>query len=340
MNTSNELRNEGSADCISEQSSPMLQDAETLDPQQTKLEVAALAAHLQRAGVHWLPQANSQATEQIAARFPAAISKPALSTVPDANPENATGPPARGTPAPGGTNNTGPLQPVTRLKTNRPPSGRPATRLEGVAAIHATASEYAGESLATDQRILQLKQLEESVAACKLCPALTSCRTKTVFGEGTPIPRIAFFGEGPGEEEDATGRPFVGRAGELLTKMMQACTLERDDVYILNTVKCRPPGNRNPEGDELANCRPYYEQQFNLLRPEYVVCLGAVSAQELLGTKLSVGRLRGTLHQYFASKVLVTYHPAYLLRNPAAKKAAWADLQMLMRDAGIKPPTR
>ena len=348
MNTSNELTNQGSADCISEQSSPMLQDAETLDPQQTKLEVAALAAHLQRAGVHWLPQANLQATEQIAARFPAAIIKPASPTVPDANPETATGPPASGTPdavpaavpAAGGQNNTGPLQPVTRLAPNRPATVRPATRLEGVAAIHATAREYVGESLATDQRILQLKQLEESVAACRLCPALTSCRTKTVFGEGTPSPRIAFFGEGPGEEEDATGRPFVGRAGELLTKMMQACTLERDDVYILNTVKCRPPGNRNPEGDELANCRSNYEQQFNLLRPEYVVCLGAVSAQELLGTKLSVGRLRGTFHQYFASKVLVTYHPAYLLRNPAAKKAAWADLQMLMRDAGIKPPTR
>lgn len=356
MNTSNELTNQGSPDCISEQSSPMLQDAETLDPQQTKLEVAALAAHLQRAGVHWLPQANLQASEQIAAKFPAAIVKSASSTVSDANPEtrvnpeNATGPPARGTPTPdadadavpaaGGKNNPGPLQPVTRLAPNRPATVRPATRLEGVAAIHATASEYVGESLATDQRILQLKQLEESVAACRLCPALTSCRTKTVFGEGTPSPRIAFFGEGPGEEEDATGRPFVGRAGELLTKMMQACTLERDDVYILNTVKCRPPGNRNPEGDELANCRSNYEQQFNLLRPEYVVCLGAVSAQELLGTKLSVGRLRGTLHQYFASKVLVTYHPAYLLRNPAAKKAAWADLQMLMRDAGIKPPTR
>ena len=153
-------------------------------------------------------------------------------------------------------------------------------------------------------------------------------------------PRFAFFGEVPGEEEDLSGRPFVGKAGNLLTKMLQACTLQRDDVYILNTVKCRPPGNRNPEGDELSNCRSYYQQQFEMLRPEYIVCLGAVSAQELLGTKLSVGRLRGTLHRYFASKVLVTYHPAYLLRNPAAKKAAWADLQYLMRDAGIQVPKR
>ena len=122
--------------------------------------------------------------------------------------------------------------------------------------------------------------------------------------------------------------------------MIEACTLKREDVYILNTVKCRPPGNRNPEGDELENCRTFYQQQLDFLRPEYIVCLGAVSAQELLTTKLSVGRLRGTLHQYFASKVLVTYHPAYLIRNPAAKKAAWADLQMLMRDAGLKPKAK
>ena len=199
-------------------------------------------------------------------------------------------------------------------------------------AIQTAEQEYAGSPQPTDQRNLQLQQLEQAVESCTLCPALASCRTKTVFGEGNPSPRFAFFGEGPGEEEDSIGQPFVGRAGDLLTKMMQACTLQRDEVYILNTVKCRPPGDRNPEGDELSNCRSFYQQQFDLLRPEYIVCLGAVSAQELLGTKLSVGRLRGTLHRYFASKVLVTYHPSYLLRNPAAKKAAWAGPAIL--DAG------
>ena len=130
--------------------------------------------------------------------------------------------------------------------------------------------------------------------------------------------------------------PLSARAGQLLTKMIEACKFQRDDVYILNTVKCRPPGNRNPEPEELSNCREYYQSQLAILRPEYIVCLGAVSAQELLQSKLSVGRLRGRLHQYFESKVLVTYHPAYLLRNPAAKKAAWQDLQMLLRDAGIQ----
>ena len=139
----------------------------------------------------------------------------------------------------------------------------------------------------------------------------------------------------PGADEDRSGRPFVGRAGQLLTKMIEACTLKRDDVYIFNTVKCRPPGNRNPEPDELANCRPYYQAQLEVLRPEYIVCLGSVSAQELLQSRLSVGRLRGSFHRYHDSKVLVTYHPAYLLRNPAAKKAAWQDLQLMLKDAGI-----
>jgi DNA polymerase len=127
----------------------------------------------------------------------------------------------------------------------------------------------------------------------------------------------------------------VGKAGQLLTKMIAACTFAREDVYIMNTVKCRPPNNRNPEATEIENCREYFETQFNLLRPEYIVCLGLVSAQALLQTKQSVGRLRGKFHRHFASKVLVTYHPSYLLRNPAAKKAAWEDLQLMLRDAGL-----
>ena len=128
---------------------------------------------------------------------------------------------------------------------------------------------------------------------------------------------------------------FVGKAGQLLTKMIEACKFAREDVYIMNTVKCRPPNNRNPEPTEIENCREYFEAQLNVLRPEYIVCLGLVSAQALLKTKLSVGRMRGKFHQYFDSKTLVTYHPSYLLRTPAAKKAAWDDLQLMLRDAGL-----
>ena len=374
MNNPSNSNNPSSADGISEQSTsdPQTQElsaTESLDPQQTTVETAALAAHLQRAGIMWLPRPNTESIEQIATRFPTCDatpvesagsdghqSEPAKSNSAQSNsaqvnsatagtkPESHR--PASKTPAHSsgtgtrGNNESGSRSGQKRANSNRPAATRPASRLQGVSAIQAGEQEYAGSPHPTDQRTLQLQQLEQAVESCTLCPALASCRTKTVFGEGNPSPRFAFFGEGPGEEEDSIGQPFVGIAGDLLTKMMQACTLQRDEVYILNTIKCRPPGDRNPEGDELSNCRSFYQQQFDLLRPEYIVCLGAVSAQELLGTKLSVGRLRGTLHRYFASKVLVTYHPSYLLRNPAAKKAAWADLQYLMRDAGIEIPPR
>lgn len=173
------------------------------------------------------------------------------------------------------------------------------------------------------------------VADCTKCSVLSQCRTQTVFGEGTPKPRFLFFGEGPGADEDQTGRPFVGKAGQLLTKMIEACHLSREQIYITNSVKCRPPGNRNPDPTEVGNCREYFEQQFEILRPEYIICLGAVPSQALLKTKLSIGRLRQTFHTYRDSKVLAIYHPAYLLRNPDAKRAAWADLQLLMKDAGL-----
>ena len=329
------------------------QTLESVDPHQTSLETAALAAHLQRSGIMWLPRPDIASIERIAARFPVVDGAPGDSADSDGQQSNA----AQNTPESAGANaalhspngdkpahaSDSPSQanPPQKLSTpNRPAATRPASRLQGVSAIQTTEREYSGAAQSVDQRRVQLKQLEHTVESCTQCKVLASCRNKTVFGVGNPSPRFVFFGEAPGEEEDLVGQPFVGRAGELLNKMMQACTLQRDEVYILNTVKCRPPGNRNPEGDELSNCRSYYQQQFNLLRPEYIVCLGAVSGQELLGTKLSVGRLRGTFHQYFASKVLVTYHPSYLLRNPAAKKAAWADLQYLMRDAGIAIPPR
>lgn len=205
-----------------------------------------------------------------------------------------------------------------------------------MAAFSSAEGPYPLAEMGNADRQAQLDIINGEVTVCTRCEILSSCRNKTVFGEGSVSPRVAFFGEGPGADEDRSGRPFVGKAGQLLTKMIEACKFQREDVYILNTVKCRPPGNRNPEPDEIQNCREYYERQLAILRPEYIVCLGAVSAQELLKTKLSVGRLRGRLHGYFESKVLVTYHPAYLLRNPAAKKATWDDLQLMLRDAGIQ----
>lgn len=146
------------------------------------------------------------------------------------------------------------------------------------------------------------------------------------------------MGEGPGADEDRIGEPFVGAAGQLLDKILNACTLSRDDVYILNTVKCRPPGNRNPAESELENCWPYAVRQLEIIQPEFICCLGSVAAKTVLETKLSIGKLRGQFHQLGSSKVVVTYHPAYLLRTPSAKKHTWNDMKMLMSEMGIELP--
>ena len=296
-------------------------DGEKLDPGEISSQAAALAAHLQRSGAHFLPVANPAAVESLADSF-----------VADDEESTGASEAVSGSPAVKPTVDA----PPTVVDTNRPASVRPAARVEPVAMFTSADGAYPGEPLDAGERQAALDVINAEVSGCTKCEILSSCRTNTVFGEGSVSPRVAFFGEGPGADEDRSGRPFVGRAGQLLTKMIEACKFKREDVYILNTVKCRPPGNRNPEADEIENCRDYYQRQLAVLRPEYVVCLGAVSAQELLKSKLSVGRLRGKLHQYFESKVLVTYHPAYLLRNPAAKKAAWADLQLMLRDAGIQ----
>ena len=181
-----------------------------------------------------------------------------------------------------------------------------------------------------------LPTLQKRVAACTLCDELASTRTQTVFGVGSPNAQICFLGEAPGADEDRTGEPFVGRSGKLLTKIIEACTLTRDEIYILNVVKCRPPGNRNPTTEESTNCKQFLKRQLELIKPEFICCLGAVAAQNLLETTDPIGKLRGTIHTYHGVKVVCTYHPAYLLRNPAAKKDAWDDMKMLMAQLGVK----
>lgn len=181
-----------------------------------------------------------------------------------------------------------------------------------------------------------LEVLRQEVVPCTRCHELATTRTQTVFGVGNPKARLCFMGEAPGADEDRLGEPFVGRAGQLLDKIIEACTLKREDVYILNMLKCRPPGNRNPAPDELANCRPFLERQLELIEPEYICCLGAVASQNLLGVATPIGKLRGKLHAYRGTKVVCTFHPAYLLRNPAAKKDCWDDMKFLMREMGVE----
>ena len=190
--------------------------------------------------------------------------------------------------------------------------------------------------LQADERLPALQIVQSEVIGCTRCPQLATTRTQTVFGVGNPSARLVFLGEAPGADEDAQGEPFVGRAGQLLNKIIEACKLKREEVYILNVLKCRPPGNRNPLPDEMTNCRGFLDAQLNIIRPEFICCLGSIAAKALLNTEISIGRLRGRFHDYRGATVICTYHPAYLLRNPAAKKDVWEDMKMLIARMGVE----
>lgn len=190
--------------------------------------------------------------------------------------------------------------------------------------------------LESPERSERLAALQATVAGCTRCPELCRRRTQTVFGVGNVMPRICFLGEAPGFEEDRQGQPFVGPAGQLLDRILEASKLQRDQVYILNVAKCRPPGNRQPTDEEINQCWGYATQQLEILQPEYIVCLGATAARGLLRVKYSIPTLREKFHRYRDSKVLVTYHPSYLLRTPDAKRFVWADMKLLMRQLGVE----
>ena len=188
-------------------------------------------------------------------------------------------------------------------------------------------------------RAAALQLIREEIGDCTRCP-LHSGRNKLVFGDGDPAARLMFVGEGPGADEDAQGLPFVGKAGQLLNNMIGAMGLRREDVYIANVVKCRPPGNRVPEPEEGATCSPFLFRQIDVIRPEVLVALGATAATWLLGARQPLAGLRGRVHTVRGTKLIVTYHPAYLLRDPRQKKEAWADLQIAMKELGLKPPAK
>jgi DNA polymerase len=180
-----------------------------------------------------------------------------------------------------------------------------------------------------------LEDILSDLASCSRC-GLSKTRNKLVFGEGDPKARLVFVGEAPGFDEDASGKPFVGKAGQLLTKIIQAIHLTRDQVYICNIIKCRPPGNRNPEPDEIKACLPFLQRQLRVIQPDYICALGSIAAQTLLDTKTPISRLRGNYHMFGKMKVLPTYHPSYLLRNPEKKRDVWEDMQRLIRDMDLK----
>jgi uracil-DNA glycosylase len=184
-----------------------------------------------------------------------------------------------------------------------------------------------------------MPELEQVAIHCVRCRLATE-RTQVVVGCGNRSADLMFVGEAPGRDEDLEGFPFVGRAGKLLTDIITAMQLRRDEVYIANVIKCRPPGNRNPEPDELEACRPWIDRQIELVSPRVIVTLGKFAAQSLLGRGVAISAVRGAWHSYGSVRVMPTYHPAYLLRTPSAKKDVWQDMQKVMGELGISLPDR
>lgn len=175
-------------------------------------------------------------------------------------------------------------------------------------------------------------QLREQTQVCTLCHELAATRKSVVFGSGSAQAKLMFIGEAPGYEEDLQGLPFVGQAGQLLTKIIESIGLKREEVFIANTLKCRPPGNRQPQPEEIQNCRPYLLKQIELIRPRIICALGAFAARTVLESETPISRLRGKFYEKNGVKVLCTFHPAYLLRNPGEKRKVWEDMKMIRRE--------
>ncbi len=186
---------------------------------------------------------------------------------------------------------------------------------------------------------MSLKDFEKEICLCQKCE-LGQTRTNFVFGETNPNADLMFVGEAPGADEDKQGRPFIGRAGQLLTKIIESIGIKREDVFIANILKCRPPGNRNPLPEEIALCSPYLLRQIDIIKPKVICALGKFAAQTLLDTETPISKLRGNFHDYHGVKLMPTYHPAYLLRNSIGKKDVWEDMKMIATELGLKIPER
>jgi uracil-DNA glycosylase family 4 len=222
-----------------------------------------------------------------------------------------------------------------------PPGGASAPEISKRTPSQAFVPQVPGISL-FEERIEDdsLERIRADIGPnCTRCK-LHKARTNIVFGVGNPKAQLVFVGEGPGHDEDIQAEPFVGRAGKLLTQMIEAMGLKRSDVYICNVVKCRPPENRLPEKDEITTCSPYLIRQLDVIKPKVICCLGACSAQTLLNTNQGISRYRGEWFDYRGARLMATYHPAYLLRNPAAKSEVWKDLQNIMALLGLQAPPK
>ena len=226
--------------------------------------------------------------------------------------------------------------PVAAMSAMRTPAKVTTTAAEIPVIAPSGPSLFDAVNKAQDDTLLKIR---EDLGDCTRCK-LHKGRNKIVFGDGSPNAKLVFIGEGPGADEDVQGLPFVGRAGKLLTQMIEAMGLQRKDVYICNVVKCRPPENRTPETDEVEVCSPYLLRQIDVINPKVLVCLGAVAAKTLLETNRGITQFRGQWLEWRGRKLMATYHPAYLLRNPNAKGEVWKDLQKVMAELGLRMPKK
>jgi uracil-DNA glycosylase family 4 len=298
---------------------------------------------LARAGLDRVPADRRPAAVQPAQGRPGDDPNP-TPVVPITNPRGEGGPDLKSDHAAGHVAKPGP--PV-ELSVLVQPSVEPATpdppilQAPSLAVLFKSAT-FESPPVPGGDRPALLAALAAEVAVCRRCLNLAETRTQTVFGIGNPETRLMFIGEAPGFDEDRTGEPFVGRAGQLLTDMItKGMGLAREQVYIANILKCRPPENRNPTPEEASNCFPYLERQIEIIRPEFICLLGRVAAQGILNTTQAMAKLRGRWHRYRGIPTLATYHPSYLLRTPSAKKDAWEDLQILMKEMGlVRPQTK
>lgn len=281
-----------------------------------------------RALLHWLRDSGAEELPSTPRGAASARATPPLEPPPPSGDgRSVRPPPARPTPPPAEA-------PVAIRATPRPaPTPQPSTPREPPAPARSLPVARDGHALDPVTRGVHLEALSKEVAACVRCP-LHATRTQTVFARGNPASELMFVGEGPGAEEDAQGLPFVGKAGQLLDRMIAAMGYHPDDVYIANVLKCRPPGNRKPEPMEMASCEGYLQRQIDLVQPRVIVALGATAIEGLLKVS-GITKLRGTWRLYRGEiPVMPTFHPAYLLRTPADKRLVWADLKLVMEKLG------
>ena len=301
----------------------------------TKRAMAQLLKHLSNAGVTHLPKVTIPKASRIGApaRPASAVAEaPAPTVEVDHSPASEKSVTRAATRLANATTVQETRRPASALLSPsqlQSPTDRPGQLVEVQSITSKTFSN-------SQEKADALCSLAGIVAACRRCTDLASSRKQTVFGVGNPDADIMFIGEAPGADEDAAGEPFVGAAGQLLNKIIEACHLKREDIYICNILRCRPPGNRNPLPQEVSNCREFLDAQVHVVRPKYIVCWGTVAAQNLLHETQAVGKLRGRFFDYHGIKVMCTYHPSYLLRNPAAKKQVWEDMKFFMKDLGVE----